>query len=106
MSGLSHRNSSRLGTNIGSRETNAVAADAAAKGNVMAEVRRGEVALPCPCGGEPAIRSEGMVDFLKCQECGLEGSPFFDGATEWLVKDWNVARKKETATTENRGSGI
>ena len=55
----------------------------------MSTVSRKEP-LPCVCGTKPVYKEESdMIDILVCPKCGLEGSPFYDGAWEWLVKDWN-----------------
>ena len=51
--------------------------------------------LPCDCGKIPEFVSDGMIDFLKCPGCGLQGGPFFDGAAEWLIREWNHARERK-----------
>lgn len=44
----------------------------------------------CVCGVRPVYTEEpGLIDFLVCPNCGIEGKPFYDGSWEWLVSDWN-----------------
>ena len=56
----------------------------------------------CRCGADPKLDAEGgMVDIVKCSNCGAEGPPFFDGA-EWAIEEWNKGkREKEGRWTES-----
>lgn len=56
----------------------------------------------CRCGAEPKLVTEGgLIDIVKCSNCGAEGPPFYDGE-EWAVEAWNRGeREKEGRWTRS-----